>query len=69
MAKARPLLRVETWLREGKLTRRAASGKNMPFEGFEEQRRPDTEYIIFERVVGTYSDNRAGSRPAYERIE
>lgn len=67
--KARPLLHVETWLREGELMRRAGSRQSIPLDEFEAQRKPGTKYIIIERVPGTYSDGKGASRPAYERVE
>jgi len=64
-----PGLHVETWLREGEMMRRIASKERMTIEAFEEQRKPDVEYVILRRMHGTYSDGKGASRPAFERIE
>ena len=65
----RPLGRVETWLLEGKMMRRVASKERVPVKQFEEQRRPDTRYIILKHVLGSYSDSKGDSRTPFERVE
>lgn len=58
---------VETWLRYGNVMRRPLTRSLIPLEAFEAQRRPNVEYVIYERIEGTYSNGHAG-RPEWQRV-
>ena len=66
-ARKRTKLHVQTWLREGETMRRVGSRDSVSIEAFEDQRRPDVEYVILERTAGVRSGS--DTRPAYARVE
>ena len=63
------LWQLETWLREGKMMRRAGSRESLSTQDFEKQRKGRVRYAVFCRVTGTFSDGRGDARPAYRRLE
>jgi len=58
---------VETWLKFGEMMRRPMTRNAIPMEAFDAQRRPNVEYVIYERVEGTYSNGKGG-RSAWQRV-
>jgi len=57
---------VETWLKYDNMMRHAGARNSISMEAFEVQRRTDVEYVIYERVEGTYS-NGQGGRPVWKK--
>ena len=58
---------VETWLEYGNMMHRAGGRNTLSMEAFDEQRRPNVEYVIYERIEATYSDGKGG-RPVWQRV-
>ncbi len=59
---------VETWLKYDNMMRHAGTRNAILMEAFEAQRRPKVEYVIYERVEGTYSDGQGG-RSVWNRLK
>ncbi len=51
---------VEIWLKRGNTKRRPLTRNAISIEAFEAQRRPNVEYVIYERMEATYSDGQGG---------
>jgi hypothetical protein len=59
---------VETWLKYDNMMRHAGARNSILMEAFEAQRRPKVEYVIYERVEGTFSDGQGG-RSVWNRLK
>ena len=57
---------VEIWLKHDNMMRHAGTRSRIPMEAFEAQRRPNVEYVMYERIEATYSDGQGG-RPVWQR--
>jgi hypothetical protein len=59
---------LETWLKYGDLMRHAGTRNAILMEAFEAQRRPNVEYVVYERMEASYS-NGQGGRPVWKRLK
>ena len=59
---------VETWLKYGNMMRHAGTRNAILMEAFEAQRRPNVEYVVYERMEATYSDGQGG-RSVWKRLK
>jgi len=58
---------LETWLKQGDMMHHAGNRNPISTEDFKAQQRPNVEYVVYERVEGTYS-NGQGGRPAWRKV-
>jgi len=59
---------VETWLKRGNMMHHAGGRNAISMEAFKAQRRPNVEYVIYERREGTYSNGQA-DRPVWKKVK
>ena len=62
------LWRVETWLLDDGKLHRARSNKELTYEEFLKQRKPEVAYVVYRSQKGTFSDSKGGRAP-WSRVE